>query len=69
MAQDTVKPAPPPGTLPAALTLVAGAVGGAVLAVRHDSVEHLVLGIILFACASFLGVGLLYAWFKGRKQT
>ncbi|MFJ1760273.1 hypothetical protein ACIOD2_08145 [Amycolatopsis sp. NPDC088138] len=65
MASD--RPKPPPGMLPAALVLLAAAVGGAVLAFAHTSVLNLILGIALFAGGGFLGVVFLYAWFKGRK--
>jgi hypothetical protein len=65
MAHD--KPAPPPGTLAAALALLAGAVGGVAMAVGHTDTLYLVCGVVLFACGAFLGGGLLYAWFKGRR--
>ncbi|OXM65421.1 hypothetical protein [Amycolatopsis vastitatis] len=65
MAHD--KPAPPPGTLAAALALLAGAVGGAVMAVRQTDALYLVCGVVIFAGGAFLGGGLLYAWFKGRR--
>lgn len=61
------KPAPPPGTLAAALALLAGAAGGGVMAVRQTDVLYLVCGVVILACGAFLGGGLLYAWFKGRR--
>ena len=69
MTRDNAKPAPPPGTLLAALALIAGAVVGAVIAVGHSSTENLILGSVICLGCAVLGFGLLYAWFKGRKQS
>jgi hypothetical protein len=53
--------------LAAALAMLAGAAGGAWLALVHTSTLNLVCGIVLFLLGAFLGVTFLYAWFKGRR--
>ncbi|MET8853279.1 hypothetical protein [Amycolatopsis sp. NPDC004625] len=65
MASD--KPPPPRGMLAAGLAMLAGAAGGAWMALAHTSVLNLVCGIVLFLCAGLLGVTFLYAWVKGRR--
>ena len=69
MAPDSAKPALPPGTLLVVLLFLAGAVVGAVMAIRHSSTENLILGIVLFVCCAIFGLAGLFAWFKARRQS
>ena len=67
MTRDGAQPPPPPGAVFAVLAMFAFAVVGVLIIVAHTSVLNIVLGAVMGACGTFLGVVFLWAWLRARR--